>query len=65
MEQNEIIDQLAIRLYDKLKDQRKITPILVQRHAQVTPEMSLLICVKIWRMIREDAMKWATEVVMR
>jgi hypothetical protein len=62
MEQNELIEQLAVRLYEKLKDQRKITPVLVQRHAQVNAEMSLHICHRIWRMIHLDARKWAEEV---
>lgn len=64
MTDNEIIDQLAIRLYEKLKHHRKITPPLVQRNAQVEHDMALRICERIWRMTHLDARKWAEEVVM-
>jgi len=61
---DEIIDQLAIRLYEKLKHHRKITTCLVQRNAQVDADMAFRICVKIWRMTHVDARKMAEEVVM-
>lgn len=64
MTDNEIMDQLAIRLYEKLKHNRKITPILIQLHAQVNFEMALRICERIWRMTHLDARKWAEEVVL-
>ncbi len=65
MTDNEIIDQLAIRLYPKLKDQRKVTTCLVQRHAQVNGEMAFRICQRIWRMLHLDAQEMAKEVVLR
>lgn len=65
MEQNELIEQLAARLYEKLKYQRKITPVLVQRHAQVDAVMSFEICLRIWRMMNAEAKKWAEEVTVR
>ena len=63
MKEDESIDKYAIELYEKLKDQRRITPILVQRHAKVDFDTSLRICERIWRMLREDAQKWALEVI--
>jgi len=59
------IDDLAKSLYEKLKDQRKITPCLVQRHAKVNPVMALEICQKIWRMMHAEAKKWAEDVRVR
>ncbi len=62
MTDNEIIDQLAIRLYPKIKDQRKVTACLVQRHAQVNHDMALRICHRIWLMLYLEARKMAEEV---
>ena len=57
------IDKYADELYLILKDQRRITPILVQRHAHVDFDMAMKICERIWRRLREDAQKWALEVI--
>lgn len=65
MNNTENLDNLAETLYDKLKDQKSITPILVQRHAHVDFETAMRICEKIWRKLREDAQKWALEVIAR
>lgn len=63
MNNYEGLDKIANELYEKLKDQKRITPILVQRHAKVDFDTSLRICERIWRKLREDAQKWALEVI--
>ena len=65
MNNSESIDNLADSMYELLKDQKRITPVLVQRHAKVDFDTALRICEKIWRRLRKDAQKWALEVVQR
>jgi hypothetical protein len=65
MQPNQGLDQFTIELYEKLKDQRKITPILMQKYAKVDNEMAIKICEKVWRMLWEDARRMAEEVVIR
>jgi len=65
MEARPDLDEMALVLYERLKTQRKVTPWLVQRHAKVNGDTALRLCERIWRMLRNDARKWAEEVYNR
>ncbi len=64
MKDNESLDDLALKLYDRVKDNKKVTPILIQTHAKVDFDTAMKICERIWRMLREDARKMAQELIV-
>lgn len=65
MKSEKSLNQVADDLYEVLKDQKKITPILVQKHTHMDFDASMRICEILWRKLRNDAQKWALEVIAR
>jgi uncharacterized protein YutE (UPF0331/DUF86 family) len=65
MDKMENLDRFTIILYEKLKDQRKITPILMQKYAKVDIDTSKRMCERVWRLLWEDARRISKEVVLR
>ena len=56
------LDEIALQLYEKLKNEKRITQVLVMRHAGVDFETADKICHKIWRRMREEAKIYVEEI---
>ena len=65
MKDSENLDDMALKLYDRVKDSKKVTPVLIQMHAKVDFDTAMRICERIWRRLREEARRMAEELVPR
>ena len=62
---NQNIDELTNRMYEKFKNERHFSQLLIMRHAGVDFNTADLIFQRVWRRLRDEARKYAEEVYSR